>query len=900
MNLVAVFIVSRFYQITFCKLLIELTAPSGNPINRFTFPVGSGGGNAIFSLFPFPNNPGGVYGENTFTQQLPASARGKILSGKFDGNFKTGERQQSFTARYNFTDDWREIPATGGALFSTLRPRVRTQNLSLFLNSEVTTPNAARPVFNQVRLSYGRTRLNFEEVRDREFLLPSGFSDPVFGSFGLLNAPLLENFTSPGAVGTGANTQLIPNTGDVFYLAGRCNPFNIPRPCTTEDQLGPVGQINVAGFSPIGIDVFNFPQRRVNNTYQAADNLTLRFNNHYYTFGVDTRRSELNSDLPRNARSLITFIGVLPMQSSLPVTIPVNTSAFNLPSGIIRPEDLVAASAPSGHFLIVAAPGNSRINLRFYQLNFFAQDEWRVRPQLSLTYGLRYEYNTVPRETSQRIERTFSSPDVSLVPGLRDFLEGRTRIFDPDRNNFAPRVGVAYSTNLLGQRGATVFRAGYGLFYDQILGSVVSQSRNVFPLNLTLNLAGSPSSDFGRFTQVLRIINPSIIGLLQPGTVNTPDPTLSLAQQIDIINRVSGISRIGSNLSVAESTLSARRLKTPLAHQYSFTIDQQLGRDLVISLAYTGTQGRNLLRLTTPNLGPNTSVVLQSAAAILSQIINDPLYFGTVVPPGARLTAAGNFTGGRPNGGVGTIYRIETTANSRYDALQVELQGRSGGALQYQAAYTYSKALDDVSDFFDLAGASALPQNSFNLAAERGPANFDVRHRFAYNFIYDLPTPTNSGKLLRLMLGGVQLAGTGQLQTGQPFTVNSIFDVNLDGNLTDRLNTREGIVQTGDRRQPVQLTTDDPTLLLAPLGQDGSVGRNTFRAGSILELNMAVIKRFAFTEQQNLQLRIDAFNITNRANFGIPVRLLEAPGFGKATETVTPGRRIQFALKYSF
>jgi len=353
-------------------------------------------------------------------------------------------------------------------------------------------------------------------------------------------------------------------------------------------------------------------------------------------------------------------------------------------------------------------------------------------------------------------------------------------------------------------------------------------------------------------------------------------------------------------LSVAESTLSARRLKTPLAHQYSFTIDQQLGRDLVISLAYTGTQGRNLLRLTTPNLGPNTSVVLQSAAAILSQIINDPLYFGTVVPPGARLTAAGNFTGGRPNGGVGTIYRIETTANSRYDALQVELQGRSGGALQYQAAYTYSKALDDVSDFFDLAGASALPQNSFNLAAERGPANFDVRHRFAYNFIYDLPTPTNSGKLLRLMLGGVQLAGTGQFQTGQPFTVNSIFDVNIDGNLTDRLNTSEGIVQTGDRRQPVRLTTDDPTLLLAPLGQDGSVGRNTFRAGSILELNMAVIKRFAFTEQQNLQLRIDAFNITNRANFGIPVRLLEAPGFGKATETVTPGRRIQFALKYNF
>ena len=125
--------------------------------------------------------------------------------------------------------------------------------------------------------------------------------------------------------------------------------------------------------------------------------------------------------------------------------------------------------------------------------------------------------------------------------------------------------------------------------------------------------------------------------------------------------------------------------------------------------------------------------------------------------------------------------------------------------------------------------------------------------------------------------------------------------MNLDGNLTDRLNSTNGIQLTGDRRQPIRLAPGvDPTSLLAPIGTDGQVPRNTFRAGNILELDLSVIKSFEITEQSRLQFRVDFFNFINRANFGVPVRLLEAPGFGQATETVTPGRRIQFALKYSF
>jgi len=888
---------------------------SGNPVsNRFTFPVGRTGGNAIFSLFPFPNNPQGIYGANTFTQSLPASARGKIISGKFDGNFKIGARQQTFTGRYNFTDDRRDIPATGGALFSALRPNIRTQNFSSFLNSEMTDPNSSHAIFNQVRLSYGRTRLNFEELRDSEFLLPSQFSDPTFGSFGLLNTRLLENFTFPGLT---PNRTFIANTGDVFYLAassttGRC-VASPARTCTTEDQLGPVGQIKVAGFSPIGVDVFNFPQRRVNNTYQAADNLTLSTGRHHYTFGIDMRRTELNSDLPRNARALLEFNGVVSPNFSLSLTADQLrlSNLFRLPRTTLNGADLAAVGAASGAYLTLGSPGLSNIHLRFYQYNFFMQDEWRVRPRLSLSYGLRYEYNTPPRETAGLVEQTFDSPELDLIPGLRTFIDGRNRIFEPDRNNFAPRIGVAY---LL--RPSTVLRGGYGLFYDQILGAVVSQSRNVYPSFLTTNLAGGIGNySFGTQRGILSILNPTTAltglpgGLVQPGTINTFNPVLTLEEQINFINciaRGGGPTCIGGsavallpNVSGAGATLPARHLETPRAQHYDVAIEQQIGSKLALSVAYVGTRGHNLLRFATPNLGPNAFLLLQALTIQQGNIINEPAFFGVALPPGTHSTGS-SLQSGRPVSGVGVVNLFETTASSSYNALQLQGRGRFWRTLKFQASYTLAKAMDDVSDVFDLAGASALPQNSLDLAAERGPANFDVRHRITYDLLYDFSKVNARRRALRLLFSGLQFVSTGRFQTGQPFTVNSIFDVNLDGNLTDRLNNTNGIVRTGDRSTPLRLTTTDLTSLLAPVGQDGQIGRNSFRAGNVLELDLALSKSFHFASQQHLTFRAEAFNFLNRSNFGVPVRFLESPAFGQATDLLTPGRRLQVALKYSF
>jgi len=254
----------------------------------------------------------------------------------------------------------------------------------------------------------------------------------------------------------------------------------------------------------------------------------------------------------------------------------------------------------------------------------------------------------------------------------------------------------------------------------------------------------------------------------------------------------------------------------------------------------------------------------------------------------------------RPVAGVGAINQFETTATSKYDSLQLQLRGRLPRSLLYQVAYTFSKATDDVSDVFDLAGAFVLPQDSTNLGAEYGPANFDVRHQFSYEFIYEVPQFKKGARFIQHVINGFEVAGTGRFLSAQPFTVNSTIDVNLDGNLTDRLNTTQGLTITGNNQQPLVLTTANTLSLLAPFGQDGAIGRNVFRAANIISVDVSLSRKWQIRGSQNLLFRMDVFNLPNRANFGIPVRLLEAPGFGEAVDTVTPGRRIQFGLKYSF
>jgi hypothetical protein len=329
----------------------------------------------------------------------------------------------------------------------------------------------------------------------------------------------------------------------------------------------------------------------------------------------------------------------------------------------------------------------------------------------------------------------------------------------------------------------------------------------------------------------------------------------------------------------------------PTAHHYAVTFEQQLSANYAFSVGYVGTTGKNLLRFTTPNLGSSITVAPTQLFTSMVDTVNGPVpavrYLGQVYQPE------------RPVSGVGAVNLFETNASSNYNSLQAQFKARFIKELDFQLSYVYSKATDDVSDVFDLAGAYVLPQNSFDLEAERGPANFDVRHQLFYQLVYDFPRSSRGSPFLNWLTKDLQIASIGRFRTGQPFTVNSIVDVNLDGNLTDRLDSTEGLTVTGNGRQPLRLETGNPYSLLASFGEDGRVGRNSFRAGKVWEVDLSVSKRFAVANGF-LIFRADMFNVLNRANFGIPVRLLEASGFGLATKTVTPARRIQFALRFEF
>lgn len=887
-------------------------------------------GDSILSLFPFPNNPVGPYGENTLTQVLPASAKALIYSLKLDHTFKLfgPEVTHNFTARYNFTDDERQIPSVGNAIFASVMPKVRTQNLSLFLNSQFSSVLA-----NQIRASYGRTALNFEELRN-PYMRPSS---RLPGESFLLNARVLQNFAFP----------LTPLPYVPYVDITASTPTFL-----TEGNLGPIGQVVVTPYSPLGLDVYLFPQRRANNTIQVADTLTRFRGGHTLKFGGDVRRTQLNSLLNRNYRSQVVFAGAPDLSQFFSSLTPIPNITQSGPTpGYFSGADLASLGIPSGIFQSLAI-GNpdSTLGLRFWQLNFFFNDNWQARRGLSIDWGVRYELNSVPREVNGRIEKTFpltqlpqsdpnqtitvslgrnliNIPYTSLINGynatvsaLRNVVSNRDGIFSPDRNNWGGHLGFAWDPFVgnASQAGKTAVRGGAGLYYDLTLGSVVSQSRNVFPNFLPFNadvntFSYARDAFFAPGTSgIYALTNPYFVnlfigsqttpvGLLRPSTLNVLNaPSGALPQLLGLLFKpdTAGVLPSGGGLAY---TLPDNNLRAPYTLQYNLQIERELAKDLLLNVAYVGTRGVRLTRFRTPNGGPN-SVTLPIDPLGLTASSNPnasaPL-FALAIAPLSNL-AGGPL--GRPNSNLGSYTIFDSSAGSTYHSLQTTLTKRFGQGYQFTAAYTYSHAIDDVSDVFDVAGAYVLPQDDRILSAERASANFDIRHRFAYSLIGNVPFLARFNDdqgAKRVLFGDWQFAALTAYQTGQPFTVNTSYDINRDGNMTDRLNTLTGLQLVNDRQTKLQLTAA-PTSLLAGLGENGRIGRNTFRASGVARTDLAVSKSFRLRSNHFLVFRTEAFNLWNRTHFGVPVRVLEAPSFGKSVDTLFNPRQIQFALKYVF
>jgi len=801
-------------------------------------------GDAIFSLYPFPNNPAGPFGANTWTEVLPAGGTGHLFSLKLDRYVRAFHANNVITTRYSQTDESSDLPAVDSALFSSVRPKVRTRSFASFFDT-----NLARHWANTVRFGWGRAAFGFDEKRDPLQLPSSLFPAEPF----LLNRPLLFNVTlAPGA----------PAFAGVL-------PAQSMR--ETEQLTGAIGRVNVPGFSSVGVDTFHFPRHQASDTLQWADTLTRTTGRSNLALGFEIWRLSLDSAMERNARPELTFYGQA--LRVLPRTFPADT-------GLLDPASVVAAGLVPSFQQTLAQSRDQTLSLHRKQIDFFFQEDFHILPRLTLTAGGRFQVQRLPESDDGRFTR---GPDRSLFDkGIckgalescsseidllaNAFPVGFQKAFSAKSFNSDIRIGLAFDP---WGTGTSPIRFAIGTYSSQLPATIIDDSRNVFP-QLPLNPFLPPCS-CGISTSLGGLSDGSSLNLLSPKAAANPVAALALMSSPAALQVVQPAPNLGS----------------PSSLQFSFGVQRRLKGSGFFSVGYVGTRGRDLLRIRVQNATGPPGFALVSILP-LGGASHTPAFFGTTVPAF----------------GPGSVSKLlyETTASSRFDSLQSEFRG-SLRSLQFGAAFTWSHAIDDASDFFNTTGAFALPQNNTH-PSERGSSSFDARLRGTGYFVWDLPR-----LLKRTMLSGWQLAGTVTAQTGQPFTVNTAFDINNDGILTDRLATTNGLLGAGVGR-PISGTSrttllslapgTNPAALLAPPGSDGIVGRNTFRAGSISSIDLALSKTFAFKERYRVAWRLESFNTANRSNFGIPVRILESPAFGQATRTATPNRILQIAGRFDF
>ena len=496
----------------------------------------------------------------------------------------------------------------------------------------------------------------------------------------------------------------------------------------------------------------------------------------------------------------------------------------------------------------------------------YLQDEWRIRPNLTINFGLRYEYYSANRERDDRA-RLFDAGTVSLLdPKQNDF-------YTADTKAFGPRFGMTWAPNRL--NGRTVIRMGGGLYYGP---------------GQYEDLIQPIESDVNRFTLANQKY-PVDLSALTSGVLPPQTP-----RGYDV-----------SGYRVPEKNI-----------QFGASIQQLLPSELVAQIGYTGSLGRNLFQRSITNL----------------------------------ITGVNPATGAvqRQNAAFGEIDYKTSGGRDSYNALQLSLSRRFSQGVALGAQYSWAHSLGTSQG----SNEATTVQDPFCFECERGDGPADIRHYFYLHGIYELPWGRghkflNSGALASV-LGGWELGGVLNMRTGLPVNVflvrPDVVNVDASGRITSAsgtpaagsqavINTPGGGSTRATRRPSLIAGVDpyirdgnslqwlNPAAFTTPApGEYGNLARNSLRGPSFQQLDANLTKRFAFTEQQSLQIRADFFNILNNTNFSAPPATLPqalpsvqpgqpfsaqtAPGFGVITSTVgrTVGlgtsRQIQLGVRYQF
>ena len=549
---------------------------------------------------------------------------------------------------------------------------------------------------------------------------------------------------------------------------------------------------SVNGFSAVGNDSTS-PEHGTTNTYQIADNATWTRGRQLLKFGFDLRLLQQNAYRDIESHGFFNFTGLL--------------------LGNPLEELLLGAPTETG-----GATQNNPQHLRTHSYDFFAADTWRVRPSLTLTLGLRYEYNSPAVDAANRAD-VYNPATGSLVQlGQGGFPRGG---YNPDYHNIAPRIGLAWSP---GGRNTTAFRAAYGIHFDQ---SPLAPGEGIY--------FSAPYYNFSLYYPIQGLVNLSLENPF-PSNFPFPYPGSAIAFQ--------------------------RNLRTPYMQQWNFGVQRSLGNPRVLEIAYVGSKGTHLID---------------------SRNINQPRPSTNRQNPG-------------PNPSFSEIDVIESQANSTYHSLQARFQQRLSKGLSMLASYTFAKSIDDASGFFNTTGDPNFPQNSYDLSAERGRSDFDIRQRFTLGYAHDLPAFKG-----HRWMGGWQSFGVLTFQTGRGFTVAL---------LPDEDNANTGISQLGFGANGRPNVVGNPRLsgptprewfntaafAVPPYGHFGNAGRNILDGPGLRAVNLSIVKNTAVTERIELQFRTEFFNALNRANLNLPDNFAGSPTFGQVVSAQDP-RRVQFALK---
>lgn len=498
------------------------------------------------------------------------------------------------------------------------------------------------------------------------------------------------------------------------------------------------------------------------------------------------------------------------------------------------------------------------VNYRQRMHFFYLQDDWKVNNKLTLNLGVRYEYAT-PQWERDNLLSNYDPVTNALVQSTGGSIYDRALV-KPDRNNWAPRAGLAYTLS-----PKTVIRSAYGISYIHFnrLGG-----ENLLAYNLPTIL--NPSVDQ---------LAPTVSGSGQRLCASPNDAPLSCFRPMEqgFPNNFLSLSNI--NPLAVRTNYIPHDIPTGYNQNWHFTIQRELPAGFVFDIGYVGTRAVNLMILGDYNQArPNN--------------------------PGENTSLQNR----RPIQNFGFIQAAFGAGYLNYHALQTKLERRFSGGLYFLNSFTWSKGIDNASGHLEAQNGDNSRVNIRNLAAERGLSGYDQTFNNTTTVVYDLPFGRNRrfgngwNRGVNAMIGGWRMTMINFATAGTPvnLTYSPSAQFQVSGAPSYRPNiTGDPLVPEGRRTPANWLSAATVQIPTNPLQPFGNAGRNIVRGPSLHQMNFGLHKDFSITESQKIELRMEAFNFLNKANFGNPNGNRSSGGYGTITST-QPAREIQFALRYAF